>query len=199
MHKKTAYRWRLSAVLMAGVVFAVGSFWLLTIMQGNEADMHAAAMRNEPDYIVEKFSFVKMSEGGAPHYIFSGAKLTHRPIDDASDVEAPQLRAMNPGQPVMTVSARQARIAHADNIVQLQGNVSLQRPSAPGVQNMTLTTEALTIFPDEDRMETDKAVDMVLGTNTVYGVGMKANNATRQLYFAAQGKMTLAPRTRNDK
>ncbi len=195
MHKRTAYRWRLSAVLMAGVGFAVGSFWLLTIMEGNEADMHAAAMRNEPDYIVEKFSFVRMSDTGTPHYIFSGAKLTHRPVDDASDVEAPQLRAMNPGQPVMTISAQQGRIAHADNTVQLQGNVSVIRPSAPGVQNMKLTTESLTVLPDEDRMETDKAVNMELGRNTVHGVGMQANNATQKMHIAAQGKMTLAPLT----
>jgi lipopolysaccharide export system protein LptC len=199
MHKKTAYRWRLSAVLMAGVGFAIGSFWLLTIMQGNEADMHAAAMRNEPDYIVEKFSFVRMSDAGAPHYIFSGAKLTHRPVDDASDVEKPQLRAMNPGQPVMTISAKQARIMHADNVVHLQGNVSVERPSAPGVQNMTLTTEAMTILPDEDKMETDKAVNMVLGSNKMQGVGMQANNATQKMHLAAQSKMTLAPRTRNER
>ncbi len=195
MHKKTAYRWRLSAVLMAGVAFAVGSFWLLTIMQGNEADMHAAAMRNEPDYIVEKFSFVRMSEAGAPHYIFSGAKLTHRPVDDTSDVEAPQLRAINPDQPVTTISARQARIAHADNTVQLQGNVSVFRPAAPGVQNMKLATQALTVFPDEDRMETDRAVDMELGRNTVHGVGMQADNATQKIHISAQGKMVLAPTT----
>jgi lipopolysaccharide export system protein LptC len=194
MHKKTAYRWRLSAVLMAGVAFAVGSFWLLTVMQGNEADMHAAAMRNEPDYIVEKFSFVRMSENGAPHYIFSGAKLTHRPVDDASDVEAPQLRAMNPGQPVMTISAKQARITHADNIVELQGEVVVDRPSAPGIRRMSLTTEALTVLPDEDRMETNKAVDIHLGNSDVSGVGFKANNATRQMSIAAQGKMSGQPK-----
>ena len=32
MHKKTAYRWRISAVLLAGVGFAVGSFWLLWLL-----------------------------------------------------------------------------------------------------------------------------------------------------------------------
>jgi lipopolysaccharide export system protein LptC len=198
MHKKTAYRWRLSAVLMAGVGFAIGSFWLLTVMQGNEADMHAAAMRNEPDYIVEKFSFVRMSETGAPHYIFSGAKLTHRPVDDTSDVESPQLRAMNPGQPVMTISAKQGRIAHADNTVHLQGNVTVDQPAAPGVRNMTLTTNAMTILPDEDRMETDQAVDLLLGTSTFQGVGMHANNATQKIQIAAKNKMTFAPRTRKE-
>ncbi len=131
MHKRTAYRWRLSAILMAGVTLAAGSFWLLTVMQSGEADMQAAQMRNEPDYIVEKFSFVRMSDNGAPHYIFSGTKLTHRPVDDASDVEAPQLQAMNPGQPVMTISAQQARITHADNMVKLQGNVAVVQPGAP--------------------------------------------------------------------
>lgn len=198
MHKRTAYRWRLSAILMAGVALAVGSFWLLTVMQGSEADMQAALTRNEPDYIVEKFSFVRMTDSGAPHYIFSGAKLTHRPVDDASDVEAPQLQAMNPGQPVMTISAQQARITHADNIVKLKGNVAVQQPGAPGVRNMTLKTDAMTILPDEDRMETDQAVDLVLGTSTVQGVGMQANNATQKIHIAAKNKMTFAPRTRKE-
>jgi lipopolysaccharide export system protein LptC len=194
MHKRTAHRWRLSVILMAGVAFAVGSFWLLTVMQGGEADMHAAMTRNEPDYIVEKFSFVRMTENGAPHYIFSGSKLTHRPVDDASDVEAPQLQAMNPGQPVMTISAKQARIAHADNVVQLRDSVALERPSAPGVQFMSLKTESLTVFPDEDRMETDKAVDMVFDSSTMHGVGMQANNATRQLHFKSQGQLIVPPK-----
>lgn len=196
MHKRTAYRWRLSAVLLAGVGFAVGSFWLLTVMQSNEADMQAAALRNEPDYIVEKFSFVRMSESGKPHYIFSGAKLTHRPVDDTSDVVTPRLQAINPDQPVMTISARQARIAHADNTVHLQGDVAVQRPAAPGARGLTLTTDALMILPDEDRMETDQLVNLELGSTTVQGQGLQANNATQQMHLGARSKMTFAPKTK---
>jgi lipopolysaccharide export system protein LptC len=194
MHKRTAHRWQLAAILGAATVFALGSFWLVQIMQGNEADMLAAARRNEPDYIIEKFSSVRMSEAGTPHYIFSGAKLTHRPVDDVSEVEQPQLNAINPGQPVMTISARHAHIEHAEKKVLMSGDVTLLRPQAPGVQYMKMSTQALTILPDEDRMETDLAVDLVLGSSTAHGVGMQANNATRQLHVERDGQLVIPPK-----
>ncbi len=196
MHKRTAHRWRLFVVLLAGVGFAVGSFWLLTVMQSTEADMQAAALRNEPDYIVEKFSFVRMSEAGQPHYIFSGSKLTHRPVDDISDVVTPRLQAINPGQPVMTMSANNARISNADNTVHLQGDVAVDRPSAAGARNMSLRTDALMIYPDEDRMETDQTVTMDLGSTTVQGKGLQVNNATQQMRLPERSKMTFAPNSK---
>lgn len=194
MDKRTAHRWPLLITITVGLFFALGSFWLVQVMQRGDGQIGPAAASNEPDYIVEKFSFVRMTPEGKPRYLFYGAKLTHRPLGDVSDVEQPILRSMAPGQALMTVKANGARIRHAENQVDLAGKVDVYRPAFAATHLMHMTTDSLTVFPDEDRMQSSERVDMVLGANTITGVGMKANNAARQLQFASRGQIVIPPR-----
>jgi lipopolysaccharide export system protein LptC len=194
MHKRTAHRWRLTAIMMTGTAFALGSFWLLQVMNSGGSALQAAANKNEPDYIVDNFSFVRMSPGGQPRYIISGAKLTHRPIDDISDVVRPVVQSLSAEQPPMTMNALRARIRHAENQVDLLGQVDIERVASPTAKRMTLKTEALTIVPDEDRMHSDQPVEMVLGTATIRGTGMQADNAAQKVHFSSQGQIVYPPK-----
>jgi lipopolysaccharide export system protein LptC len=195
VHKqRTAHRWRLLFTIMAGIFLASGSFWLLQLMQRSDQDLSVEANKNEPDYIVEKFSFVRMTPEGQPRYLFYGAKLTHRPIDDTSEVELPMMQNMTSGDAPMTINAQQARIYHGQDKVDLLGKVDVHRPASAKGHAMRLKTEALTIFPDEQRMESDQMVQMAMGAATVTGTGMRANNATRQLDFSSRGQIIYPPK-----
>lgn len=194
MHKRTAHRWRLTALMMAGIFFALGSFWLLQVMNRGDDELRAEALKNEPDYIVEKFSVVRMTPEGQPKYIISGEKLTHRPIDDSSEVERPLVQNMAPGTPPMTIKSLRARIDQGANKVDLRGAVDINRAAPPGGKPMTLKTEALTIFPDEDRMLTDQPVAMTLGSSSVRGTGMRADNAAQTVHVAGRGQLIYPPR-----
>ena len=57
--------------MLAAVFFAFGSFWLMQVMRGGD-DVRNVNAGNEPDYIVDNFSFVRMSETGQPRYVISG-------------------------------------------------------------------------------------------------------------------------------
>ena len=193
MDKRKAHRGKLALALAAFVTLALGSFWLLQLMQRDD-DATRIDPGNEPDYIVEKFSFVRMTPEGKPRYLFYGDKLTHRPIDDVSIVDRPIMQTMTPGEPPLTINANTARIRHTVNEVDLLGNVDIKRPASPTTRNLRLTTEALTVFPDEERMESTTRVDMVLGDATVTGHGLKANNATRQINMSNRGRMIIPPK-----
>ncbi|MES2323762.1 MAG: LPS export ABC transporter periplasmic protein LptC [Pseudomonadota bacterium] len=196
MHKRTAHRWRLLTTITALVFLAFGSFWLVELMLRSDGSMGPGGYGNEPDYIVEKFSVVRMTPEGQPRYLLSGAKLTHRPVEDVSEVEQPVMRSVAPGQSAVTIVARKARIRHAENQVDLSGAVDIARPATPASKAMRLKTEALTVFPDEDRMESSVAVQMAMGEASVKGVGMKADNALRQLDFASSGQLIYPPNPR---
>ena len=196
MHKRTAHRWRLGTIMMVGVMFALGSFWLVQLINQGDLAGGVEGLKTEPDYIVEKFSFVRMTLGGQPRYIISGEKLTHRPSDDSLDVVLPVVQNLATKQPPMTMHAKAAHIDQAKNVVDLMGDVDIQRPPLGKVQGMTLKTDALTVFPDEDRMETKKPFELVVGTTTVEGVGMKANNATGQLDVQNKMQLQFPPRAR---
>ena len=190
---RTAHRWRLLITITLGTFLAFGSLWLLQVMQREDLPGGADPSKGEPDYIVENFSFVRMTPAGKPRYLFKGAKLTHRPLGDVSDVERPIMQNMAPGQQPMKISALRGRIRHEQNEVDLLGKVDVVRPASPGAQYTRLKTEALTIFTDEDRMTSDRKVEMTLGAATATGTGMAANNATRQLDMKGRGQLVLPP------
>jgi lipopolysaccharide export system protein LptC len=195
MHKRTAHRWRLSFVMMTGIVLALGSFWLAQMLDDQGAAINADAFKNEPDYIVEKFSFVRMSPDGQPRYLVSGEKLVHRPVDDSADIAKPRIKNVAAGQPPMTIDAERARIDHGNTQVHLFGDVDIDRKGNGKVKPMTLETEELTIFPDEDRMVSPLDVRVTMEHATIRGTGMQADNAAQTLRFERKGQIVYPPKT----
>lgn len=196
MHKRTAHRWRLATTLITGSVIALGSFWLVQVINRGELPGAGDAPRDEPDYIVEKFSFVRMTPAGKPRYIVAGDKLTHRPAGDISDVERPVVQNLTPVQQPMTMTAERARIDHEKDVVDLAGKVNIVRAASPTAQRLTIRTEQLTLFPDEDRMTSEQAVVMTVGDASIRGVGMQADNAKQTVHFSKNGQIVYPPRAR---
>jgi lipopolysaccharide export system protein LptC len=193
---RMAHRWRVMLTIAVGVFFSFGSFWLVQVMERSALDMRPDPNRNLPDYIVDRFSFVRLGIDGQPAYIVSGDKLTHFPIDDSALVEQPYMRNLSDTQPPTETRARQARIDQDNTRVRLTGDVHVERAASGPLQSMDLKTEALTVFPESDRMETDQPVRIVRGQSVMTGVGMKANNATRQTEVSQRLQITYPPAPR---
>ena len=194
MRKKTAHRWQLTVIMMVGVFVAVGSFWLVQVVNQAGQDAKVDQHRNEPDYIIDRFSMVRMNKAGQPAYIISGEKLTHRPVDDASDIDKPYVHSLSGDQPPMNIHADTAHVDQGNTRVKLNGNVSVVRPAGPQAQAMRMTAPTLTVYPDEERMETASPVALEIGNATANGIGMKANNATREVQLGGRGQLTMPPR-----
>lgn len=192
-YKRTAHRGKLLALLLVGVFCAFGSFWLAQII-GNNDNGGPVNVGNDPDYIVENFSFVRMAETGKPRYVISGERLTHRPADNSSVIEKPVVKGLNTEHPPMTMTAAHALVSQNQSQVDLSGNVDIQRPGAANARPLRVRTEALTFLPDEDIAKTDRAIEMKMGTATTHGVGMVANNATQQVDLGGRGKIVFPPR-----
>ena len=195
-NKRTSHRWNLLAMIVIGVFFAFGSFWLLQLMQATEIDAQLGGPPDEPDYIVENFSFVRMTPSGQPSYVVSGKRLAHIPLGDVSNVEQPLMRGVEPGRPPTTVVAKTARIFHEEHRVELLGDVDLQRPKTPASEALRVRTQAMTVLPDEEIVKTDQPIDMELGASSLKATGMVANNATMQMQLSGRGRIVYPPRQR---
>ncbi|MES2151654.1 MAG: LPS export ABC transporter periplasmic protein LptC [Pseudomonadota bacterium] len=193
MHKRTAHRWRISATIMVGFMFALGSFWLVQLMHNGDAELAAEARKNEPDYIVEKFSFVRMTPEGTPRYIIAGAKLTHHPIDDTADIDLPVVQSLAADKPPMTINARTARVDNVNSQVHLAGDVVVDRKASPLGEALQMKTEALTVFPDDDKLTSDRPVAIVVGHSTLNGTGLLVDNAARQLSLSSKVHIVYPP------
>ena len=195
-YKRTAHRWKLLTIMMIATFSAFGSFWLLQVMESGDDDARLGGPTSEPDYIVENFSFVRMTEEGKPSYVVSGKRLAHTPLGDVSNVEQPVMRGMTPGRPRMTIVANRAQIYHTEHRVELLGNVDIQRPATPTSEALRVQTQALTVLPDEEILKTDRPIEMQLGAAQVRRTGMVAKNATQKLHLASRGQIVYPPRQR---
>jgi lipopolysaccharide export system protein LptC len=193
VNKRTAHRWRTLALMLTAVFFAFGSFWLLQAIQRDDTASNGNNL-NEPDYIVENFSFVRMTEQGAPRYVMSGARLVHHPENDVSEVSKPIVESMAPGRPRMTMHADRGQVYHGENRVELMGHVDITRPPTPTSEALRARTEALTVLADDEIVKTSLPVQMTLGASSVNGVGMVAENPTQKLHLGGRGQIVYPPR-----
>jgi len=192
-YKRTAHRWRLLVLMLSAVFCAFGSFWLVQVMQG-EDNTPGGSAGNEPDYIIDNFSWVRMSETGKPRYVISGERLTHHPVDNTALVDKPVVQSLTVEHPPMTMTAERALVSQNQNQIDLTGNVDIKRPAGAKSEPLRIRTEALTVLPDEDIVKTDKAIEMQLGASSVAGIGMLANNATQQVHLGGRGQIIYPPR-----
>lgn len=192
----SSQRVRLAVIITLLVTTALGSFWILEVLRQGQTGAPTAMAKDEADYSVEKFNFVRMSKTGQARYNISGAKLTHYPQDDTFAIEQPLLHNLAEGQAPMTVHAEHATIDHAKNEIQLQRNVQADRPASAAGVRFQLRTKSLLVLPDQDLMKTDKPVEILLGNSQLSGTGMVVNNATREIHFASRVRGSFPPAPR---
>lgn len=181
-YKRTAHRGRLVAVVGGFLLLALGSFYIVQLMDLSEMQVRPGD-GDEPDYIIEKFSVVRMTPDGKPRYIISGSRLEHLPANDTSIVTRPQVQSMAPGKPPLFIRSDKGLLDHATNTVELTGNVDVEREATPDAKRMTVRTQALTVLPDDEQMKTSHPVEITTGAAVVNGSGMFADNAKRTLHI----------------
>ena len=173
-------RFRLVVILALLAMMALGSFWLMEVMRRSADDIVPNQARSEPDFYVEKFSYVKLARDGKVQYHFTGARLTHNPQDDSYDIQHPVIQSVGEAQAPMTMRSERAHVNSDNSRVQLYDNVQLDRLASGDTSHLHITSEYLLVLPDDEVMQTDKPVDILLDQSKLSGTGMFINNATRE-------------------
>lgn len=195
-YTRTAHRARVGLVLTLLTVVAAGSFYVVQLLEMQGDAMRVGPLSNEPDYIVENFSAVRMTPQGQPRYIVAGKRLTHRPLDDTADIENPVVQSLAPQRAPMMLHSATARVEEDMSRVILSGKVDVLREASPNNERMTLKTHSLVVLPDEDVMETRDRIEVTVGRMSLSGVGMRANNATGKVDIFKQSEIVFPPPAR---
>ena len=177
---RSVWRFRIVTILALMIALALGSFWLLEVMRRAINDFSPGTARTEPDFYVENFSYVKLSPSGQVQYHFSGTRLTHNPQDDSYDIQQPVVTSINEGRPPMNMRSERAHVNSDNSEVRLYDNVLIDRPASAQTGHLRVTSDYMLLLPDDDVMKTDKPVVITLDQSRLTGVGMSANNATRE-------------------
>jgi lipopolysaccharide export system protein LptC len=180
MSAQPSNRLRLFFILLVFAIGALGSFWWLEILHRERGEVVGELPKGEPDYSVEKFNLVRMAKDGHVRYSISGTKLTHYPDNDSFEIDKPVLYNVGKSHTPMTMRSDTAVIEHATNKVHMHHHVQADRAVSEQNARFHLATDYLLLLPDDDTIETDKHVDIVYGQSQLSGIGMMANNTTRE-------------------
>lgn len=167
--------------LVVMLLLAMLTFWLDRTINLTAAGA-AGPVTHDPDYVIEKFTLLRLSEAGEQRYTLTAAKMLHFPDDDTSLLAVPVLIQKQPGKSDLRIRAERGIVSPGGEKLDLHDNVEVFRASQPGDNggDLRMMTSFLRVLPDDDRAETPARVVIDYGASTLSGTGMDLDNRYRQ-------------------
>jgi lipopolysaccharide export system protein LptC len=182
--------------IIALAALAGATLWLERVTAVDDA-RPSAQTRTDPDFIGEKIHLTNFDATGAWHYELHASKVTHYPQRDVSELVQPRIRYEHPAG-TLQVTALHGESSDAGRQVYFSGEVKAVRKGTQDKHDMTLTSDTLRLWPDEQRAETTDPVVLTQGETVAHARAMKADNLIEsiQLLGDAKVRMPRSSRTR---
>lgn len=187
--------------LLAAAALLGGVLWVQALLR-EETPADRTRPRGEPDFTAEGVRISAFDEQGKPRYELEAARLTNYPDDYVARLVSPVLHLHEDGNGgETTVTAREGeshRPPDAEPFVILTGDVRVDR-RLPQQAPMALTGEALTVWPDSERVMSNAPVTLTQGGQRAQGDMLVASNIFGTLRLDGRVSLTLPPATRSPK
>ncbi|MCK9285065.1 MAG: LPS export ABC transporter periplasmic protein LptC [Rhodocyclaceae bacterium] len=153
-------------LVLAGLLAGL-SYWLERATTVEEQTRRAKA-RHAPDFVVDKVRLQRFDASGALLQSLHATQMSHFPDDESTAIIAPTLTYHRPDAPTR-ITAKQALMTRDGKEVRLTGTVRVSRPKTPSRESTLIETEALTVFPEEERAVGNSPVTLIQGGNVIKG------------------------------
>ncbi len=164
-----------SAIIFPIIVLsalALLTAWVNYMVQPPQPKLDGSS-RHDPDYIMSNFVTSQTDVNGSLRYKLAAAEMKHFPDDDTTDLQRPRYTQFSVGKPYTQVEALRGYVSSDGEQVQLVDNVKITRQAFAGKGEMTVETEYLKIFPNQNLVLTDSPVVIKQAPKTViYATGM---------------------------
>lgn len=191
------------AVILLGVI-TMGTIWIMEVIRRHGDDeQNRTSARSAPDYYVEKFNFIRLSNNGKANYHITGDSLVHLPRTDNIEIKHPQINSFDQDRPPLHLRADLAVVSQKSSLttprrehdeVHLHDNVSMDRPEGLSSQSVHVESDYLLLLPDDDIVKTDKPVSIATGKLHSTATGMVANNSNLSLELLSKVRIRLQKR-----
>lgn len=166
------------------------TFWLDRVVQP-PATSRTVPLNDDPDYIVDGLSAVRMDAQGHVKHTLRAQKMTHYPDVDVTVLLEPKFVTYTEGRSPVTVTSREARLSGNGENVYFEHDVRVVRAPSSNKSELTLETSYLHVIPDDNIAKTDKPVTIRDATSVVTASGLELNSETRVLKLHGRIKGTF--------
>lgn len=179
-------------VLLVVLAIALISRWLLTTVEAPTRRV-APEARHDPDYYLEKFKLTVYQPNGAPAYYLNADYMNHFPDDDTMDLTNPHIEYHDEEKQTWITTADAATAYQNIEVMQLTGNVKIQRQAQPE-QAVTITTQSLHLDFPKKHASTDAEVKIVAKNSSIEAKGMDVDLEAGQITLLSEARGHYVPK-----
>ncbi len=189
----------LPALLM--MLFALGTWWLVRSAPKIPSADEARAVSKEPDYFMHEFRVRSFDPTGRMTSDLKGVEGHHYPATDTLEVKDPHMRSVD-DQGRTTVATALRGVSNSDGSeIQLYGNAvvvrePITRANGTIMPRVEFRGEYLHAFVNEDRVSSDKPVELLRGTDRFVGDQFDYDNRTGVAELKGRVRGVLQPTPR---
>jgi len=175
-------------LLIGGILLflVLGSGWLSRTIE-NKVEYRPET--HTPDYYLNNFTAVTMSDSGKPDKSLSADKMVHFPDDDTTELSNPRMTIHDDEAPPWEVRSEAGWVSGDKELILLQGKVNIDRAAAPGIRPFHIITRNLRVQPSNNYAETDAHAEAKSRKDWVESKGM-------QIWFAQPVRVKLLANVR---
>lgn len=182
--------------IIALALLAAATLWLERATRSDEPRPRAE-VREDPDFIGHNIRITQFGDDGGLRYILVADQIRHYPLGDQTVFDEPRLH-YHTEDGLIRVLARRGETQSDGDTVFLSGNARVLRDSTADSPALSVTSETLTLWPDEHRAATDDFVTLTQGRSIATADGMRADNLFGTLELIGNARVTLPPRTHGE-
>lgn len=181
-------------MLLMGLL-ALGTYWLVRSTPVFAPPPPDRPPRHEPDYFARQFSLKSFDAGGRVRSEIVGAEARHYRDNDTLEIDQVRIRSFDEKGHVTVATADRALTNSDASQVQLIGNALVVREEVGQAQpRMSIRSEYLFADLDNERVRTDKPVELTRGQDRVTADGMDYDNIEQVLQLSGRVRGVLMPR-----
>ncbi len=169
----------IAVCLLIALVF--GTFWAADYAQRAIPIDPPRRITHEPDSWAEDFVMIRTDPAGIAINRLEGTYMKHFPDNDSYEITKAKAIGQQPNSPITIGTSDTAVMDQNGERIVMTGNAHVHRMPGEGRAAMDVTSEVLTIRPDDNLLFTDQPALVVNGNSTMNGKGMRYDNNTRQL------------------
>ncbi len=169
---------KLSALLLSIPLISMAITWYVYNLDADNQPQVSFPQQNIHKKIANTFfnfaEIINFSEAGLPKSKIIGDQIFHYPDQEDSEIVNPRIILFRDQGTPVEITADHGWMNKPGTRIFLKGHTIITREKSPNNPYSKLESPELTIWPNKDYVETDKAVKITTETTIATGVGMKA-------------------------
>jgi len=174
------------------LILVCGTWWAANYAQKSIPIDPPRRVTHDPNSWARDFVMVRTDDQGIAINRIEGKFLQHYPDDDSYKITTATAISQQPNTPVTVGTSRTAVMDQNGSRVIMQGDAHIHRPGDKDHNPLDVTSQELTLLPDQDIVYTNLPALVVNGDSTMHGTGMRYNNKTSilQVFSASDVKIS---------